>query len=449
MDSSITSDGSERVRMVVESTRDSKSTKWVKEGSFVEDTVQKEFEVAGIRNTLVPEDVGSAVSLSESRHSKRDLDSDDDEDDDEENRITPEERRRRESVGVLFNKSDLENYDKYQRDSTSSSRKRTITYAVSTILAVCLTAGLGIVLMGKIQNSDGQSMATKGTDNWWSNSNIDADVQDPNTVSTFIEDDPDAGSPEYTHFQPPPSEGDSPDELSSLASVTEPIDYDRDISYLWMIPRTATLQVRDIIGHCYHHHFTRLYKGPDQGADTIFNHMPYKVANSMIPYYPQTRGRMFTMFRDPLLRTVDMWMAHREEEGNIGLEDYLRNHHDNNWMTRFLTNNFDRPLTEQDLDLAKTVVREKVIVGLDEFKRDSFNKFIHYFGWDALNQEVQQCVGVVMNAPGYEDLTIQYPQEFSPEYELLNSRNHMDAPLYEYAKQIYEEQDQTLFQDLV
>jgi len=352
--------------------------------------------------------------------------------------------KRAEVEGVLFSKSDLANFDAYDH----ANRKKSTLFGVAALVAVGLTSivawklGTKAVSSNKSASSatkndrsanDPSSSAQKSGD-WWGNS-ADSSYLDGEIESTSF----DSG------FAPPANAGDSPVELAFLAPLSEPYLFESDVPFLWMVPQTASLQVRDTIGRCLKHQFSRRYKGEE--TDSIFSHLLYKVADSFNGSRPPKRGRMFTMLRDPLLRTVDMWYTHKKEEGDIDLETYLKNHFDNNWMTRFLINDFSSPLTQDHLELAKTVLKEKCIIGLDDAKDESFQRFNYYFQWDTLSFDTQRCIDGVLNSPGYEH-DVQYPKEYSYEYELLVMRNHMDAYLYRYAVDLFDEQRKTYFKEL-
>lgn len=67
---------------------------------------------------------------------------------------------------------------------------------------------------------------------------------------------------------------------------------------------------------------------------------------------------------------------------------------ENNWMVRFLTNELTGIVTEEHLDIAKEIVRRKVLVGLTLDMENSFSRFMHYLGWsiDTLSVDQQQCL---------------------------------------------------------
>lgn len=451
---------SDRVRLFVDSSsvmdNEDQSSRAVKRGSYLEDDMTAPaFDATAIRETMVPDDVGSKISLDESAHSfnssglhhmdiltKTDEKAGDNESeaDEEECSVTEPET----NEGVLFSKNDLDNYEQYRKaNKTSFMNKKSYLFAGAVLIALGFVGGLAVVLGGRVSESN-EIMEKRQSFNARASEYFALADQEHGQFD-LDEPDPDGGAPIFKIRAPPPNNGDSPRDLASLAPLSDPFTYQSDTPFLWMIPRTSGIQIRDTIGHCFSHMFSREYKG-DQ-TDVVFSHLPYKVANSFNGYKPPQRGRMFAMFREPTLRSLDMWYSHMEEEGEISLENYLKNHHDNNWMTRFLTNNFSRGITDEDFEMAKTILREKVIVGLDEEKHESFERFVRYFQWDTLSLDVQQCIDIVMNTPGYMH-DVEYPMEFTLEYDLLKQRNRFDTPLYEYAKQLYATQSATLFTNM-
>ena len=199
------------------------------------------------------------------------------------------------------------------------------------------------------------------------------------------------------------------------------------------------------------------------------------------------RGRIFTIMRDPIERAVNyfQYMQHatwdplyHHSYSTMSLQEYADSIIDRpefNWMTKSLVNKQRTDqLTLDDLNLAKEILRSKVLIGLLEHKVDSLLRFELYFGWnfheevpttstssssssyratipsqtsawqtcqeersrwETLNTEIQDGGGdAEMNlTPGM------------PIYDALKERNLYDVDLYEYAKKLFEDQ-RVLFQ---
>jgi len=322
------------------------------------------------------------------------------------------ESGRAETEGVLFSKNDLENFDKYHR-SSSTSRKGLI-FGIAALVAIGMTSSVAFILGNKVRG-DTNTAQTIAVSTALDNMSPD-DILPANTGTLLA--------------------------LTSLAPLSEPFDYKQDVPFLWYIPAAANDQIRDTMRICLNYRFSKTYEGYE--TDAVFNFQFFPVLESFEGKSPPRRSRMFTMFREPMIRTVDMWYMHKAEEGDIPLEEWLEGHFDNNWMTRFLSRNFEYPLTTEDLEAAKDVIAERCIVGLDKFKEDSFKRFVSYFKWDTLNLDTQRCVNSVLNDSRYED-NVKYPEEFSHDYELLMNRNHMDIQLYEFAEKTYTRQKREYF----
>lgn len=244
--------------------------------------------------------------------------------------------------------------------------------------------------------------------------------------------------------------------LSSLADLTEPLQTKTDSPVLWLVPRTNGMAVKDIMKQCFQQSFATEFKPTDhQQPDAIVTHMLYRAAST---FEAPHQGRMFTVLRDPLERTVDMY-AQETQDANTNtnpksLEDYLLNHVNNNWLTRFLTNEYTSVLTDEHVETAKAVLKDKCVVGLSEQLHDSVDRFAYYFHWDMLNLENQQCTSEILrksSLSGGEDGDLEHvpmPEKDTDAYTLLTTRNNMDLQVYEYAKELFVEQKETLFEDL-
>ena len=110
-------------------------------------------------------------------------------------------------------------------------------------------------------------------------------------------------------------------------------------------------------------------------------------------FSPTTRGRLFTMFRNPIDRAVSIYhyLPHADWEpthdpslATTSLERWaqMEDRIEYNWMTRFLSNELEGSLTrEYHLEVAKLVLKNYCLVGLLDRKEDSWARFQSYFGW--------------------------------------------------------------------
>ena len=115
-------------------------------------------------------------------------------------------------------------------------------------------------------------------------------------------------------------------------------------------------------------------------------------------------------------------------------------------MTRFLTNELTKgELTEDDLTLAKEVLRQKCLMGLLEEKGETFERIQKYFGWRPKSDEERECLE--------KKLEVNWPmkhkhaeiEEGSKAWRLIVKANSLDLRLYEYSKELFAQQGRELF----
>lgn len=173
-------------------------------------------------------------------------------------------------------------------------------------------------------------------------------------------------------------------------------------------------------------------------------------------FTPTRRGRMFTMFRHPVERSASLFYFLQETQwrqpdirsdqfADISIEKFYKGGFaENNWITRFLTNNFGE-LTENDLSIAKKVLRQKCLVGLLEEKVETFNRMQHYFGWDPKSDEEKKCLEKRLEWSW--PMKHKHPkiEKDSKAWTLIVAANSFDLKLYGYAKELFYLQGQQLF----
>ena len=138
-------------------------------------------------------------------------------------------------------------------------------------------------------------------------------------------------------------------------------------------------------------------------ADIVISPLLHDVAERL--FSPKHKAAAFTIMRHPVERSISMFyylqdayweQTYRPEFKNWTLLDYAqRPDMDSDWMVRFLVdkpgNPRQVPLTRQDLEKAKTIVRDKIWVGFIDNMQESIEKFARKFGWSELPQ-FEQCV---------------------------------------------------------
>lgn len=126
------------------------------------------------------------------------------------------------------------------------------------------------------------------------------------------------------------------------------------------------------------------------------------------------------------------------------------------------------PLTRDDLDVAKEILRRKCVIGLLEEKGESIKRFEKFFGWNAearreslllleggemgMAEEAQaarwrdnvvkdeECADRLLHWRWENKNRHPVPEEGSPAYNLLEGKNRYDIELYLYARQLFDEQ---------
>ena len=161
-------------------------------------------------------------------------------------------------------------------------------------------------------------------------------------------------------------------------------------------------------------------------------------------------GRCFTMIRHPIERAVSMFhylaVANWEPSYDpslayISIEMYARSRRaENNWMVRFLSNEFVDDLSDQHVEIAKQVLREKCLIGLLDQKEDSLQRFEQYFGWNATTSSQEDCRDRKLLWERSGKQSHPRVEVGSIAWDLLYKENSFDMLLYEFALTLFEEQ---------
>ncbi|KAL7537788.1 hypothetical protein ACHAXR_008091 [Thalassiosira sp. AJA248-18] len=207
------------------------------------------------------------------------------------------------------------------------------------------------------------------------------------------------------------------------------------------------------------------------------------------------KGVLFAMFRHPMDRAQSVFYHKQSIRDSVhydpsleiySLADWINSpSYISDYMVRTLVGKIDRwdatsgpfrppvPLTRDDLDAAKEILRRKCVVGLLEEKGESMKRFEKFFGWNAdvsrtslfLLEEEQTAAAIHAarwkNVKDEEcrDRLLHWnwvnknkhpmlddagegngPGSASVTYHLLESKNRYDIELYMYARQLFEEQ---------
>ena len=225
---------------------------------------------------------------------------------------------------------------------------------------------------------------------------------------------------------------------------------------------------------------------PSRISDIIFSPLLHESTTHL--YSEQYKGRMFAMFRDPIDRVVSLFYylqtatwepTYNPELADMTLEEYANSTLvEANWMVRALVNKFEGPLSWDDMNMAKEILRRKCIVGLMnewELSTDRFNRYFgfavqpktfvdkltHFFKFEdesfpISNHDEQsidkssiveehniwseECKERYKNKGGSNVHRHPKLEHDSIAYEILARKNAWDINLYEYILQLFEEQ---------
>jgi hypothetical protein len=182
-------------------------------------------------------------------------------------------------------------------------------------------------------------------------------------------------------------------------------------------------------------------------ADIIISPLFIDVVERL--FSPKYKGAVFTIMRHPVERSISMFHylkeaywepTYRPEFKNWTLMDYVRRPDmDADWMVRFLVNKpgnpEDVPLTRQDLERAKIIVRDKIWVGFLDDMEGSIEAFGRKFGWSKISH-FTQCVHDLSHGGANKN----HHDAVSPksqEWKELEDVHALDIELYNYAREFW------------
>lgn len=150
------------------------------------------------------------------------------------------------------------------------------------------------------------------------------------------------------------------------------------------------------------------------------------------------KGRMFTIIRDPITRTLSMYQSLSSRKSfQMSFADFLQSSLvTDNWMTRQLTGNQKDQLTLKDLEMAQEILEAKFIIGLSSDVSSSFRKFQKLYDWK-LDDDSEKCVKNLLNSQWAEKNVQLQVTSGRKEMELIKAINEYDLQLYSYAKILY------------
>ncbi|KAL3780332.1 LOW QUALITY PROTEIN: hypothetical protein HJC23_008262 [Cyclotella cryptica] len=146
------------------------------------------------------------------------------------------------------------------------------------------------------------------------------------------------------------------------------------------------------------------------------------------------KGKVFSIFRNPGSFCIAPPRDRRSIFSNV---KYAKGH----WMVRNLVGKEDsnQSVSTKDLELAKEIVRTKIIVGLESRFVKSFDRFNEYLGIKIHSQLRRgQCVREY--ARSNKEKGIAAGGLNSDQLKVIAEKNHLDVLLYEFVEGLFNEQ---------
>lgn len=158
-----------------------------------------------------------------------------------------------------------------------------------------------------------------------------------------------------------------------------------------------------------------LSPGKDQPAIDFVSTSEFHFASQML-YSPEYKARMFGMFRHPVERAVSKFYylqkatwepTYNTKWAEMSLAEYAtRDRGDANWMVRNLVGKTGKgapELIDDDLELAKEIIRTKFVVGLMDDFSESVHRFNVLLGFDESDLANRQCMEEFSSSGGDSD----------------------------------------------
>mmetsp|Transcript_39766 Transcript_39766/g.58398 ORF Transcript_39766/g.58398 Transcript_39766/m.58398 type:complete len:389 (+) Transcript_39766:2-1168(+) len=238
--------------------------------------------------------------------------------------------------------------------------------------------------------------------------------------------------------------------LASEAGVTEGHDEDTEIAII-KLGNTPFVNV-DPTKLAGLERAKQMGLGTSGLADTVVTRFIYESDG----LFDEThKGRLFSMFRDPIDRAISMFTylqyadwepTYNPELAKMTVEEFaMSDLIENNYMTRTLANKLEGDLDDGDLSVAMAVIHDKFLVGLLSEKEQTMERFEKYFGWryfvNPANQE--RCREELLSGGhNANKKKMEKPGPDTEAYRLLAHQNSYDIALYESIVRLFEQQQQ-------
>ena len=132
---------------------------------------------------------------------------------------------------------------------------------------------------------------------------------------------------------------------------------------------------------------------------------------------------------------------------SMTLMDYIQSDFvESDWMVRFLVGKPTGPVDEHDLNEAKSILRDKCWIGLQNRMNESVNRFGAIFRWNQ-HPKWSSCVDEFQGSRKRSNSNAQKQvvKRDREEWDILAQINALDMKLFAYAHQLYNEQGRMYF----
>lgn len=154
-------------------------------------------------------------------------------------------------------------------------------------------------------------------------------------------------------------------------------------------------------------------------------------------------GRAFTIMRHPVklaaslfyYRRIATWEpTYRPDYKDMTLQEYVEKEgYYDNWMVRMLTNAKLGGLNEGHLELAKTILKDKFIIGISDHMDETFRHLELYYGWA---EKKEGCVDFHLHSAPSNKNKYPVPDRGGPAWTIIADKNKYDMALYYYALEL-------------
>mmetsp|Transcript_38361 Transcript_38361/g.81869 ORF Transcript_38361/g.81869 Transcript_38361/m.81869 type:complete len:657 (+) Transcript_38361:28-1998(+) len=256
-----------------------------------------------------------------------------------------------------------------------------------------------------------------------------------------------------------------------------------DIPFFWHIPKASGTTVKETLSSCYRLVRTEMIKPPSSleviqknlvlnvdlsTPDAVLAAKQLQVANRGLAdvfvsqlslegstvFTGQHMGRAFTIMRHPVklaaslfyYRRIATWEpTYRPEYKDLTLKEYAeKDGYYDNWMVRMLANAKLGGLNRDHLELAKSILRDKFVVGISDHMDETFRQLEMYYGWA---EEKEGCVRFHLHMAPSNKNKYPVPERGGPVWTVIAEKNKYDMALYYYGLELFGDQSDKMFRE--